>query len=58
MITSKVPYDASEQFAWCTMKKILVQVQWNLDQKFFKTPETNEGRVQRVHLMTLKGDID
>ncbi|MGM0598471.1 MAG: type IV pilus modification PilV family protein [Candidatus Rifleibacteriota bacterium] len=58
MISSKVPYDTSEQFAWCTMKKVLVQVQWNLDQKFFKTPGTDEGRVQRVHLMTLKGDID
>ena len=58
MITQKVPYSADEKFAWCTMKKLLVQVQWNLDQKYFKTPEENGGRVQRIHLMTVKGDID
>jgi hypothetical protein len=40
------------------MKKLLVQVQWNLEQKYFKTPEESKGRVQRVHLMTIKGDID
>lgn len=58
MISEKVPYDAGEKFEYCTMKKLLVQVQWNLDQKYFKTPEETAGRVQRVHLMTIKGDID
>lgn len=58
MVSEKVPYEASEKFAWCTMKKLLVQVQWNLDQRFFNNPETTEGRVQRIHLMTIKADID
>jgi hypothetical protein len=58
MISEKVPYDASARFEYCTMKKLLVQVQWNLEQKYFKTPEESKGRVQRVHLMTIKGDID
>ncbi len=58
MVTQKVPYDSGDKFAWCTMKKLLVQVQWNLDQNFFKTPEANGGRVQRIHLMTIKADID
>ncbi len=58
MVSEKVPYDASDKFAWCSMKKLLVQVQWNLDQQYFKTPETTEGRVQRLHLMTIKADID
>lgn len=58
MISEKVPYDAGEKFEYCTMKKLLVQVQWNLDQKYFKTPEETAGRVQRIHIMTLKGDID
>jgi hypothetical protein len=58
MITEKVPYTADDKFAWCTMKKVVVQIQWNLEQKYFKTPEQTEGRVQRIHLMTIKGDID
>lgn len=57
-ISKKVPYNAGEQFSYCTMKKLLIQVQWNLDQKFFSTPEETSGRVQRIHLMTIKGDID
>lgn len=58
MITEKVPYPADEKFGWCTMKKLVVQVQWNLDQKYFKTPEETAGRMQKIHLMTIKGDID
>jgi len=58
MVTEKVPYSADEKFAWCCMKKLLVQVQWNLEPQYFKTPETASGRVQRIHLMTLKADID
>jgi hypothetical protein len=58
MVTKKVPYSAGDKFAYCTMKKLLIQVQWNLDQKYFKTPGEEAGRVQRVHLMTIKGNID
>jgi hypothetical protein len=58
MVSGKVSYEASDKFAWCSMKKLLVQIQWNLDQKFFNNPETSEGRVQRIHLMTIKADID
>lgn len=58
MVSEKVPYDVSDKFAWCTMKKLLVQVQWNLEPKYFKNPEASEGRVQRIHLMTIKADID
>lgn len=58
MVTSKVPYQAPDDQAHVPMKKLLVQVQWNLDQRYFATPETSEGQVQRVHLMTIKGDID
>jgi len=58
MVTEKLPYQADEKFAYSCMKKLLVQVQWNLDPQYFKTPETNSGRVQRIHLITFKADID
>ena len=57
-VATPVPYDVSDDFKYCTMKKLLVQIQWNLDKQYFKTPEVNKGRVQRIHLMTLKGDLD
>ena len=58
MVTNKMPYQAPDDQAHVPMKKLLVQVQWNLDQRYFATPETSEGQVQRIHLMTIKGDID
>ncbi len=58
MVTEKAIYDAGEKFAWCSMKKLVVQVQWNLDQRYFANPEEKNGRIQRIHLMTIKGDID
>lgn len=58
MITSKVPYQAPDDQAHVPVKKLLVQIQWNLDQRYFATPETSEGQVQRIHLMTIKGGID
>ncbi|MBU1108098.1 MAG: hypothetical protein KKB51_15610 [Candidatus Riflebacteria bacterium] len=58
MVTEKVPYDTGDKYAWCVMKKLLIQVQWNLDQRYFENPEATDGRVQRIHLMTIKGDID
>ncbi|PKL49528.1 MAG: hypothetical protein CVV42_05975 [Candidatus Riflebacteria bacterium HGW-Riflebacteria-2] len=58
MVTEKVPYETTEKYGWCLMKKLLIQVQWNLDQKNFQNPEATDGRVQRIHLMTIKGDID
>lgn len=58
MVSEKATYDVGEKFAWCSMKKLLVQVQWNLDQRYFNNPEEKGGKIQRIHLMTIKGDID
>mgnify|MGYP000936672347 CR=1 FL=1 len=58
MVSEKTAYESSEKFAWCPMKKLVVQIQWNLDQRYFTTPEEKNGRTQRIHLMTIKGDID
>jgi len=57
-VVSKQPYNVQEPFSHSSMKTLLIQVQWNLDKKYFKTPEKTEGRVQKIHLVTMKGDID
>ncbi len=57
IVTEKLPYDAPEEFAHCCMKRLIVQIQWNLDKKLFTKPEENSANTQRIHLMTIKGDI-
>lgn len=57
-VVNKLPYPASEPYSHSSMKKLLVQVQWNLDAKYFNNPEKKAGRIQKIHLVTIKGDID
>lgn len=57
MACEKVNYDAPDEFAFCTLKKLVVEVQWNLEPALFAKPETTSPQTQRVHLMTIKGDI-
>lgn len=58
MVMSKVPYPIEESMAWCPFKRLIVQVQWNLEPKFYSDPENPKGNTQRIHLIAIKGDID
>ena len=58
MVMSKVPYQVEESMAWCPFKRLIVQVQWNLEPKFYSDPENPNGNTQRIHLIAIKGDID
>lgn len=58
MVTQRVPYAADDAFAWCSMKRLVVQVQWNVDKKHLSEPEAETPTTNRIHLMTLKGDLD
>jgi hypothetical protein len=58
-VMNKVPYKVAEEgSAYCPFKRLIVQIQWNLDSKYYKDPENTKGNLQRVHLMAIKGDID
>lgn len=57
MASEKVNYTSDDNFAYCTMKKLIVEVQWNMEKTLYNKPEVSSGQTQRVHLMTLKGDI-
>ena len=57
-VVNKLPYNTQEPFSHTSMKILVVQLQWNLDQKYFGSPEKQTGRMQKVHLITMKGDID
>ncbi len=58
MVTQKTAYKTTEQFSWCSMKKLIIQVQWNNKSQYLKEPENEAGDIQRLHLMTVKGDLD
>lgn len=58
MVMSKVPYQVEESLSWCPFKRLIVQVQWNLEPKYYSDPENPKGNIQRIHLIAIKGDID
>lgn len=58
MVMKKVPYPTDNTLAYCPFKRLIVQVQWNLEPKYYSEPENTKGNVQRIHLMAIKGDID
>ncbi len=58
MATEKVNYTSDDAFAFCTMKRLIIEVQWNMDKKKYKEPDSDGPDIQRIHLMTLKGDIN
>ena len=58
MVMSKVPYNVDENMAWCPFKRLIIQIQWCLEPKYYSDPENPKGNIQRIHLMAIKGDID
>lgn len=55
--TEKVNYTGDEAFAYCTMKRLICEVQWNINKNLYSKPEADDPLVQRIHLMTLKADV-
>ncbi|MBQ3644562.1 MAG: hypothetical protein II961_08200 [Candidatus Riflebacteria bacterium] len=58
MVMSKVPYKVEENMSWCPFKRLIIQVQWNLEPNYYSDPENPKGNTQRIHLIAIKGDID
>ncbi|HOY65324.1 MAG TPA: hypothetical protein PLP29_00465 [Candidatus Ozemobacteraceae bacterium] len=58
MSSEKVNYTKDDTFAFCTMKRLIVEIQWNMDKKFYKNPDSDGSDIQRIHLITMKGDIN
>ena len=58
MVMKKLPYITDSSFAWCPFKRLIIQIQWNMDPKYYSDPESTKGNIQRIHLMAIKGDID
>lgn len=57
MASEKVNYAAGDDYVYCTMKRLVVEVQWNIERHLYKDPDAPSPQRQKVHLITLKGDI-
>ncbi|MFZ2959161.1 MAG: prepilin-type N-terminal cleavage/methylation domain-containing protein [Candidatus Ozemobacteraceae bacterium] len=55
--TEKVNYTNDDAFAFCTMKRLIIEIQWNLDQAQYAHPDVQTANSQRIHLMTIKADV-
>lgn len=58
MSTEKVNYTDDDAFSYCTMKRLIIEIQWNMEKKYYKQPDSDGPEIQRIHLITMKGDIN
>lgn len=58
MAKSVVEYTDDENFKFCGLKRLIIEVQWNIEKSFLKTPDQTGTGMRRIHLITLKADID
>lgn len=58
MAKAAVKYTNDESFKYCGMKRLIIEIQWNIEKPFLKKPEQPGTGLRRIHLMTLKADID
>lgn len=58
MAKSMVSYTNDENFKYCGLKRLIIEVQWNVEKAFLKSPEQPGTGLKRIHLMTIKADID
>ena len=55
---SMVSYTADENFKYCGLKRLIIEVQWNIEKAYLNNPEQTGAGLRRIHLMTIKADID
>lgn len=58
MIMKRIPNNTEIQTEWCLFKKLIIQIQWNIDPDYYSEPENIKGEIQRIHLMAIKGNLD
>lgn len=58
MAKSLVSYSNDENFKYCGLKRLIIEVQWNIEKAYMKKPEQPGTGLRRIHLMTIKADID
>ncbi len=55
---SEIHYTNDENFKYCGLKRLIIEVQWNFEKPFLKTPDQTGTGMKRIHLITIKADVD
>jgi prepilin-type N-terminal cleavage/methylation domain-containing protein len=58
MARAEVDYTDDENVKYCGMKRLIIEIQWNMDLGHLDDPEHQSPGLKRIHLMTLKADIN
>lgn len=48
--------DASGKY--CLLQKLVLQIKWNADSQYYKTPSTNKGKPIKLQIITYKANLD
>lgn len=57
MAADKVNYTNDPRYQYCTMKKLIIEIKYNIEKQYFTKPDVESKGTRRIHLMTIKGDI-
>ncbi len=58
MARTEVQYTKDDNFRYCGFKRLIIEVQWNIDKPHLKDPEAATKGLKRIHLITIKADIN
>ena len=58
MARAEVSYTKDENFRYCGMKRLIIEIQWNIEGPHLKNPEKTGTGMKRIHIMTVKADIN
>lgn len=58
MAKSEVSYTNDDNFKYCGLKRLIIEVQWNIEKAYLKNPDQPGTGQRRIHLITIKADID
>jgi type II secretory pathway pseudopilin PulG len=58
MAGAEVSYTKDEDFKYCGLKRLIIEIQWNIELPNLKNPEKTGTGMKRIHLMAIKADIN
>lgn len=58
LANARISYTDNEDFKFCGLKRVIIEIQWNLERQNYSNPEAPGPGMRRIHLMTLKANID
>lgn len=55
---AEVSYTNDENFKYCGLKRLIIEIKWNLDKPHLKDPDQPGHGQRKIHLIVLKADVN